>query len=99
MRISLIGLGSMGRNHYRLLRSFPDVELISVCDPVLNNGLPEPAYPSLEGLLADPGACRPDGVVVAVPTIQHRDIALRLAEEHIPFLLEKPLAATVADGV
>ena len=33
LRVGLIGLGSMGRNHLRVLRAIPGVRLVAIADP------------------------------------------------------------------
>ncbi|MFC2360491.1 MAG: gfo/Idh/MocA family oxidoreductase, partial [Actinomyces dentalis] len=33
LRIGLIGLGSMGRHHARVIRATPGMELVAVADP------------------------------------------------------------------
>ena len=34
MKVGLIGLGVMGRNHLRVLATLPDVEIVAISDPV-----------------------------------------------------------------
>ena len=34
IRVGLAGLGSMGRNHLRVLSTLPDCRLVAVADPV-----------------------------------------------------------------
>lgn len=96
IRFALIGLGSMGRNHYRLLKTMADVRLVAVCDPVLQNGLPERIHNDIQGLLASE---RIDAAIVSVPTTHHKAVATTLAEHGIPFLLEKPIAPSVNDAL
>ena len=36
-KIALIGLGSMGKNHYRIYKQLPNVELCALCD-IAQNG-------------------------------------------------------------
>ena len=47
LRVGLIGLGSMGRNHLRILSSMPGARLVAVADPDLE---------SLEGATSGSGA-------------------------------------------
>lgn len=94
MRLGLIGLGQMGRHHARLLSAARDVEFIGAVDPAgdpheaLSRGV---LYADVDDLLT----AGVDAVVVAVPTAQHRDVALRLAASSVHTLIEKPLAESV----
>ncbi|MGH3996927.1 MAG: Gfo/Idh/MocA family oxidoreductase, partial [Pseudonocardiaceae bacterium] len=91
LRAGLIGLGMMGRNHTRVLRSLPDVELVAAVDP---HDQPDDASTRIDVLrsvreLIDRGI---DFCVVATPTTTHQAIGLELAEAGVPTLIEKPLA-------
>jgi len=94
LRMAVVGLGMMGRNHVRVLRSLDDVELVGVADAdgdrfAAADGLP--IHQDLDGLLEmDVDAC-----VVAVPTAEHESIGLRLADAGVHALIEKPLAHDV----
>jgi UDP-N-acetylglucosamine 3-dehydrogenase len=94
LRAGLVGLGSMGRNHCRLLRDIEHVELVGVCDPA---GDPagiagdSPVLRELDELIA----LGLDLCVVAAPTAAHEETALRLADAGVATLIEKPLAADV----
>jgi predicted dehydrogenase len=98
IRIALIGAGSMGRHHARVVSESPETELLAIVDP--EPAVDEIAYryrskrvDSLDDLLA---ADRPDAAIVAVPTAHHAEVATRLLEADIPILIEKPIAATPA---
>ncbi|MFC5790876.1 gfo/Idh/MocA family oxidoreductase [Agromyces tardus] len=97
LRIGLIGLGMMGRHHARVIRETPGVELVAVADAV---GDPHhvagelPLHADVEGLI---GAGL-DAAVVAVPTVLHEGIALRLADAGVHVLIEKPIAGDSASG-
>jgi predicted dehydrogenase len=90
--MGVVGLGSMGRNHARVLARLEGVEFVGGADPAGDvhralggHGL----YPGLEGLL-DAGV---DAVVVAIPAEDHEKAALALAEAGVHALIEKPLAS------
>ncbi|NCZ71620.1 MAG: gfo/Idh/MocA family oxidoreductase, partial [Actinobacteria bacterium] len=34
MKVGLIGLGVMGRNHLRVLATLPEAEIVAISDPV-----------------------------------------------------------------
>jgi UDP-N-acetylglucosamine 3-dehydrogenase len=102
LRIGLVGLGSMGRNHLRVISNHPETTLAAIADT-------DPA--ALEAAVAQTGAhgfADPlamiadeelDGVVIAAPTTAHRALALAAIERGVGLLVEKPLAATVEDGL
>ncbi|HET8583525.1 MAG TPA: Gfo/Idh/MocA family oxidoreductase [Jatrophihabitans sp.] len=91
LRAGLIGLGSMGRNHARVLSSLAGVELVAVADPA---GDPSgaahgvPVLTSFDALL-DRGL---DYCVVAAPTALHLETGLQLAAAGVHALIEKPVA-------
>jgi predicted dehydrogenase len=102
LRVGLAGLGAMGRNHLRHLASRPDCSLTAVGDPdpsTLEAGV---ALTSARGW-ADPLAmiqeAEIDALVVAAPTLAHADLAHAAIERGLPVLVEKPLAATVDEGL
>jgi UDP-N-acetylglucosamine 3-dehydrogenase len=96
LRIAVVGLGSMGRNHYRILRSQPDVELVAVCDPHLEESYPERMYGDVEQLLREEEL---DAAIVSVPTVLHREIAVKIADHGVGLLVEKPVAPTISDAL
>lgn len=101
LRVGLIGLGSMGRNHLRVLGGMPETRLVALADP-------DPA--ALDAAAATSGAqgfAEPlamlaeadlDAVVIAAPTTTHMPLALAAIERRIAVLIEKPLAATPAEA-
>lgn len=97
LRAGLIGLGSMGRHHARVIRETPGMELVAIADPNgdkfgVAKGLE--VLPDVESLIA----AGIDTAMVAVPTVYHRDVALKLAEAGVHTMVEKPIAATVDEG-
>jgi predicted dehydrogenase len=89
LQVAVVGAGSFGQNHVRVLSSLEDVELAAVVD--LKNG----PFHTLDEMLA---AVKPDAAIVATPTITHEAIASRLLEAGIDVLVEKPIADTSAAG-
>ena len=102
LRLGLAGLGSMGRNHLRILSNRPGVRLTAVADPVADVLASAIAVSGARGF-ADPLAmineAELDGVVIAAPTNAHLLLALAAIECGIPVLVEKPLAGTVEDAL
>ena len=101
IRVGLAGLGSMGRNHLRVLSSCAGASLVAVADPVAEavgaavagseaRGFDDP----LEMIASEDL----DAVVIAAPTTAHVDLAHAAIERGLAVLVEKPLAASVADA-
>ena len=102
LRVGLVGLGMMGRNHLRVVSTHPDTILAAVADldPV-----------ALEAATAQTGAigfadpltmireADIEAVVIAAPTTAHVPLALAAIERGLPVLVEKPLAATHAEAL
>jgi len=102
LRVGLAGLGSMGRNHLRVLSSRGDVTLVAISDPLEDALAAAVAATSAVGY-ADPLAmiaeASLDAIVIAAPTMAHEVIALAAIDRGTPVLVEKPLAATVEEGL
>ncbi|HSU82960.1 MAG TPA: Gfo/Idh/MocA family oxidoreductase [Thermoanaerobaculia bacterium] len=99
MKVGVFGTGSMGRNHVRLLSSLPGAELVGVYDP--NRQAAEAAardhgarvFPRLEELAGEIEAA-----VVAAPTVAHAEMGCELLGRGLHVLIEKPLAASLAEA-
>jgi predicted dehydrogenase len=97
LRAGVVGLGTMGRHHVRVLRELPGVELVGAADPAQaarNAARDVAATAGLDELLAR-GL---DLCVVAAPTLEHTGIGLRLAAAGVHTLIEKPLAPDAESG-
>ena len=92
LRAAVIGYGQMGRHHARVLANLSGVELVAVVEPEPREGSPMPFLDNVEEML-EVGV---DLAVVAVPTLLHEPIALRLSEAGVHALIEKPVAMDVA---
>ncbi|MCC6740659.1 MAG: Gfo/Idh/MocA family oxidoreductase [Planctomycetia bacterium] len=98
MRLGVVGVGSLGKEHARVCASLPGATLAAVCDA---------SRPRAEEIAAKHGAPafsdwrelkgKVDAVVVATPTLYHREVAAFFLEAGIPCMVEKPLAGTVAE--
>lgn len=95
-RIALVGTGSMGSMHARVLHSSALADLAVVVEPREEIGREvaerydarwAPDLSGLEGV---------DAVVVAAATGAHRSLALQVIELGLPLLVEKPVADDLA---
>lgn len=95
---AVVGTGHLGRHHVRILSKMEGVECIGAFDTdahqlqEITSKFEVPALPSVEAA----GAA--DLVVVATPTVSHREVAGQLLEAGCHVMVEKPIAATVAEA-
>lgn len=97
LRVGLIGLGSMGRHHARVIRATEGMDLVAVADPAGDKfGVAGDLelLPDVHALI-DAGL---DAAMVAVPTVYHEEVALALAEAGVHTMVEKPIAHTTEAG-
>ena len=100
LRIGVIGVGSIGRVHARLLADDPDCLLVALADPTPAGGelateLGVTWYRDHETLLAEESL---DGVVVAVPTALHASVGLACVSAGVHMLMEKPITDELPAG-
>ena len=104
MKVAVIGVGRWGRNHARVLGELRKEGLcdkVVVCDTnraVARNVASEfgldAYYDDLRELISKE---RPEAAVIAVPTIYHYDVAMKLLP-HADILIEKPIAAKLEEA-
>lgn len=97
LRVGLVGVGMMGRNHARVLGSMDGIKLAVVADPAGDKHGVAGNAPVVDTVTAmiQHGI---DLAVVAAPTIFHLGAGLELAAAGIPTLIEKPLATNAAES-
>jgi predicted dehydrogenase len=99
VRVAVVGAGEFGRNHVRVYREMDAVDLVGVVDrdsgraDSVATEFGTTAIASLEELRG-----RVDAVSVAVPTISHGEVGCQLMEMGFDVLVEKPMAATLAEA-
>jgi predicted dehydrogenase len=97
--VGVIGVGSLGFHHARILREIPGARMAGIYDSDRDRGhtvaeqLEVRAFDSLEELLTSVEAA-----VVAVPTTAHAEVALRALDRGVHLLVEKPLASTLEEA-
>ena len=96
LRVGVVGVGSLGFHHARILRDVEEVEHRGFFDidparaDTVARELGLKAHSSLESLLDEV-----DAVVVSVPTTDHESVALTGVQRGIHTLVEKPLAPSL----
>jgi predicted dehydrogenase len=101
VRVGLAGLGSMGRNHLRILVGRPDIRLAAIADPVagaLAAAVATSGAQAFDEPLAMIAEAELDALVIAAPTTSHVPLALAAIERDIAVLVEKPLAESAEEG-
>ena len=101
LRTALIGCGKVGSIHAAALRDLPESELVAVCDasPDRAGGLRvelrrTPLHRPRRGCSPSPS---PQAVTIATPHPLHAAAAILAAEAGVHVLIEKPMAASLAD--
>jgi predicted dehydrogenase len=106
LRVAVAGAGAFGRNHLRVLRELETagegVALVAAVEPDAARAEETgrqygiPVFASVDELLkAD---LKLDAAVVAVPTVKHCKVGAALLDAGVDLLIEKPLAATLAEA-
>ncbi len=92
-RLGVVGVGSLGFHHARILSQMPSIEMVGVHDSrperlaEVGAQLGVATFPDMRELA---GRC--DAVVVAVPTTYHERVAVAVLAEGTHVLVEKPIA-------
>lgn len=97
VRVGLIGAGSMGSLHARVLTESNRAELAWVADPDATAGRAVADRHDVTWM-AEPALDTVDAVVVAAPTERHPDIALEVLSSGRALLIEKPIADSIEDA-
>ncbi len=98
VRVGLVGCGKVGPIHAAALGALPESEFVAACD-----AMPERAasFAAKYGVrpFTDLARCsrEVEAVVIGTPHPLHAEPAIRAAEAGVHVLVEKPLAATLAD--
>ena len=99
LRVGVVGVGSLGFHHARLLRALPGVQLVGVHDSrparlaEVAAELEVAPFEDMDALVERCEAC-----VVAVPTEAHERVARAALERGVHVLIEKPIASSLAEA-
>ena len=101
MRVAVIGVGEMGKNHVRVYSQLKDVELVAIAD-VNEERVKEIAekyrtewFTDYKKMLKE---ISPDAVSVVVPTSLHKIVTIDSLNAGCNVLVEKPIASTLEEG-
>jgi predicted dehydrogenase len=102
VRVAIIGLGRISRTHIDAIKFWPELcELAAVIDTQeklavsFSEEFGVPYYTSVDEALKDPNI---DAVVVCLPHLLHKEIAVKAAQAGKHVLVEKVMANSVPDG-
>jgi predicted dehydrogenase len=101
VRVAVVGTGSMGKNHARVLQTIARAELAAVVDPDLKSAASVARLhggKTFDSVSAALEGGPLDAAIVAVPTQHHFEIARDLLRAGVHVLVEKPIAATVEEA-
>ncbi len=99
IKIGVIGVGNMGQHHTRVLSLLKDVELVGVADINVERGI-DIASKYRVRFFEDYRDLLPhvEAVCVAVPTKGHYAVGMACLQEGVHVLIEKPIAASIAEA-
>ena len=101
-KLCLVGAGSIGRRHLRLLAEREDVALCVVelneqCKAAVSQEFPQmPFFDSMEAAITD-GGC--EAVIIATPHRTHAPLAIQALELGAHVFVEKPMSDSLEDCV
>jgi predicted dehydrogenase len=105
LRVAVVGAGAFGRNHLRVYRELEQagepVVLAAVVDrdpAVVAEAAAKFGVPGFETIEACIAAGPLDAASICVPTVHHASAAEPLLAAGLDLLIEKPLAASLADA-
>jgi predicted dehydrogenase len=106
VRVAVAGAGAFGKNHLRVYRELETagqgVALVAAVEPDPARAADHaakyaiPVFATVDELLA--ADLKLDAATVAVPTMHHHAVASVLLDAGLDLLVEKPLAATLAEA-
>lgn len=102
MKYALIGCGRVSGSHIKAAKS-NDLEIVALCDIVPekaralaeNNGISPAIYSDYKLMLQE---MKPELVAIATVSGTHGEIALHCAENGFNFMVEKPMAMSIAEA-
>ena len=95
---AVVGTGHLGRHHVRILSRMPGIDFLGAWDTDPERLAAITAEHGVTALASAEAAADAEAVVVATPTVNHRATAGMLLEHGCHVLVEKPIAASVAEA-
>ena len=100
IRVAVVGAGEFGRNHIRVWRDLPGVELAGIVDTDADRAARTAAEFRTRAIRDEQELFSQniDAVSLAVPTQEHARVGCRLLEAGLDVLVEKPMAASLDEA-
>jgi predicted dehydrogenase len=99
VRLGVIGVGHLGQHHARILSAMEGASLVAVADIDADRAARVGAATKSTALTDWRDMIGTvDAVTIAVPTIAHADVAVECIDAGLSVLVEKPIAATLAEA-
>ena len=104
VKIAVVGAGSMGMSHLRVLKDFDEekLQLVGVAETheaTLQHAIKRFHIPGFTDYRSMIEQVQPDLVAVVVPTQMHYEVASHVLDCGINVLIEKPIAHTLEEGL
>jgi UDP-N-acetylglucosamine 3-dehydrogenase len=104
LRVAIVGAGSMGMNHLRVLRDFNEEQVLlvgvaEVHEPTLRRAMGRFYVDGYTDYREMVEKTHPDLVAVVVPTHLHYEVASFVLDRGINVLIEKPMTSTIEEAV
>lgn len=99
LRVGVIGVGNMGKNHARVYSEIANLVAIADTSEITKSKIGKYSnaifYKDYKQMLKENSL---DAVSVAVPTLLHKEIVTYCLEQKIPTLVEKPIASNLSEA-
>jgi len=95
---AVVGTGHLGRHHVRILAGMEGVRFLGAFDADRDRLAEIAGEHGVPALASVDEAAAADAVVVATPTVSHREIGGALLDAGCHVMVEKPITATVAEA-
>jgi predicted dehydrogenase len=99
LRVAVVGCGSFGKNHLRVVHNSPHASLAGLLDldkaraAEMASPYGCPVFGSLDEL-----ASQADAAIIATPTVTHSELGCRLMDLGLDVMVEKPISNTLEDA-
>ena len=99
LRVGVLGVGSLGFHHARILREVPGATMAGVFDASAARTASVAQELGVRGFsTSDELLANVDAAVIAVPTTAHAEVALAALDAGVHLLIEKPIAASLDEA-
>lgn len=99
IKVGIIGVGNMGKNHARVYSEIADLVAISDINEEVGKKIADKYnvvfYQNYRKMIKDK---RIEAISVVVPTLSHRTVVIDCLRKNIPTLVEKPIASNLVDA-